>query len=144
MMTPDPFELLLGNWRLTRDISGQAIAHGVATVQPLSLHEARYDEQVTLELLAGPRLRGSASYLFRRLPDCSLDVLFPHTGKLFHQLHFAPSSGDGLIAEAIHPCVADLYYSTYRLHTLGHIAIQHRVLGPHKDYTIQTTLTRLG
>lgn len=136
-----PFDLLLGTWHVSREIPGHASAHGNATVHPVSPDEARYDEQVTLRLLSGPNLQGSAAYLFRRQPH-GFDVLFPHTMQLFHQLHFTSEPTGILIANAIHRCVADLYHSTYRLHPSGIFRIEHRVRGPHKDYLSHTTLTR--
>jgi Family of unknown function (DUF6314) len=136
----NPFDRLLGEWRVTRSIAGHASMSGSAYVVLLAATEALYEERVEVVLESGKRLTGTRRYLYRRTQD-GLDILFAETQQLFQSLRFR-LDGNDLVAEASHDCAMDRYCSRYILRADDCFSVRHTVHGPRKGYVSTTEFVR--
>ncbi len=86
------------------------------------------------------RHRGPASrsLLYRPRPDGTAEVLFAD-GRPFYLLDLRSGCW-----EAEHPCGADHYLVTVRVLGADSLTEHWRARGPEKDYSMTTTLTRIG
>lgn len=80
----------------------------------------------------------SRSLLYRRRPDGTVQVLFAD-GRPFYVLDLRTGYW-----EAEHPCGADHYLVTVRVLGDDSLTEHWRARGPEKDYSMTTTLTRIG
>ena len=134
------FEGLLGEWSLEREIPGRGSMKGRARFTLLDAGSALYEESGELCLEGGQTLHSRQSYVYEKRQD-GFAVRFADTRELFHVMRFV-ASGDGLVAEARHLCVNDLYVSGYTVRADGSFEVRHQVRGPQKDYVIRTLYQR--
>jgi hypothetical protein len=80
----------------------------------------------------------SRSLLYRPRPDGSSEVLFAD-GRPFYLLDLRTGYW-----QAEHPCGADHYLVTVRVLGADRLTEHWRARGPEKDYSMTTTLTRIG
>jgi hypothetical protein len=80
----------------------------------------------------------SRSLLYRPGPDGSSEVLFAD-GRPFYLLDLRTGYW-----QAEHPCGADHYLVTVRVLGADRLTEHWRARGPEKDYSMTTTLTRIG
>jgi Family of unknown function (DUF6314) len=142
----DIFDRLLGEWTFVREVPGKATMTGRARIVPTGQAQARYDETARVRLTDGSTLTGSQSYRYRRLPAPAngFDVLFADTGELFERLDFRSTADGGLHADAEHDCPPDRYVSNFTLDAEDHLAVEHTVTGPNKNYVVRTAYRRVG
>jgi hypothetical protein len=86
----------------------------------------------------GHRGPASRSLLYRPRPDGSAEVLFAD-GRPFYLLDLRTGYW-----RAEHPCGADHYLVTVRVLGADCLTEHWRARGPEKDYSLTTTLTRIG
>lgn len=150
VLTPaEAFAFLLGDWRLEREIPGQAVAAGVLTVAETMDGAAEYRERVVVRTTTGAEFSGSQRYLVKRLED-GFVLCFAETGAIFEEVRFTvgadcgPGLEGSLRAEAAHQCGEDWYRSTYVLGPGRRFTIRHAVSGPRKEYVSETTFCAMG
>jgi hypothetical protein len=143
---PDIFERLQGEWTFVREVPGKATMTGRARIAPTGEGQARYDETARVRLTDGSTLTGSRSYRYRRLPAPAngFDVLFAETGELFERLDFRSAPDGSLRADAEHFCASDRYVSHFTLDARDHLAVEHTVTGPSKNYVVRTAYRKVG
>jgi hypothetical protein len=143
---PDIFDRLQGEWTFIREVPGKATMTGRARIAPTGQAYARYDETARVRLADGNTLTGSQSYRYRRLPPPAngFDVLFAETGELFERLDFRSAPDGSLRADAVHDCPPDHYVSHFTLDAEDHLAVEHTVTGPKKNYVVRTEYRRAG
>ena len=134
------FEGLLGEWSFVREIPGQALMSGDASFTLVDGETALYEEAGEVTLEDGQRLHAKQSYSYKKT-EGGFAVLFSETGELFHEVVFG---GAELTGEARHLCRQDDYVSRYTVGVDGGFEINHRVVGPRKDYSIRTVYRRRG
>ncbi|NYF81156.1 DUF6314 family protein [Granulicella arctica] len=135
------FGWLVGEWSFVREIPGQASMTGRATVSPMDMSTALYEEWAEVRLAGGEILHGEQRYLYRKR-EAGLAVLFAETLALFHELEFHVEVDGCLRAVARHACSDDVYMSEYRIGEDESFAVRHEVRGPRKDYVIHTQYRR--
>ena len=127
------FGFLLGEWRVTREVSGMASMAGTLDVQQRSEGDAAYVERMQVRTEGGAAFAGSTGYIVRRTSE-GFDLQFPETEVLFQRVVFSVAEGGGLRAAAVHHCGADRYESSYVLGPTREMTVQHVVTGPRKKY----------
>lgn len=141
-------DFLRGSWRAERELtdhrSGEAGSFlGLATFTPQGTDSGAaggtlgYHEQGELSFGRhhGP---ASRSLLYRPRADGSAEVLFSD-GRPFYLLDLRTGYW-----QAEHPCGADHYLVTVRVVGADSLTEHWRARGPEKDYSMTTTLTRIG
>ncbi len=140
-MKKELIQVLAGEWRYSRTITGGVYAGGTVIFEKIGSRRLRYNETGTLQLEDGRQLAASRSYLFD-LSDRYLTVLFDERPpRLFHELSLAGSLQTGLEGRGEHLCGPDFYRSEYVFRSDA-VIIRHAVSGPRKDYVSTTNLTR--
>lgn len=128
---------LLGQWRIVREVAGQASMSGVAVLERMADGRVFYRESAEVWLKNGKRLRGEQRYFYQAI-EHGFAVYFYETGELFEQVSFAGKVGGEYVAAAEHRCKDDSYVSEYRFGEDGRFSVRHTVRGPRKDYVVQT------
>ncbi|MCK1391987.1 DUF6314 family protein [Bradyrhizobium sp. 1] len=140
----DVTKRLVGSWSFDRVIEGQATMQGIATFTPLDSGLLAYREQGYLKLANGTEVQAEREYLFSN-SDGGFKVFFREDPpRLFHEISLSASSGGALSGRAGHLCKRDDYQSAYLFLSDGTFVVRHVVSGPGKDYTMNTTYTRLS
>ncbi|MBR1175609.1 hypothetical protein JQ617_16755 [Bradyrhizobium sp. KB893862 SZCCT0404] len=135
---------LIGSWSLNRVIQSQATMQGIATFTPLDREWLAYREQGDLKLANGTTVKAEREYVFSR-SDGGFKVFFKEDPpRLFHEISLSASAGGGLSGHARHLCRRDEYRSAYMFLPDRTFVVRHVVSGPAKDYTMDTTYTRLA
>ena len=135
---------LIGSWSLDRVIESQATMQGIATFTPLDRGRLAYREQGYLTLANGTIVQAEREYVFSN-SDRGFKVFFREDPpRLFHEISLSASSGGELSGRARHLCKHDDYQSAYMFRPDGTFVVRHVVSGPRKDYTMNTTYTRLS
>ena len=136
----DAFSFLLGEWRVEREVSGEARMEGWLTIREIGAGEAEYRERVSVTTAAGAVFAGSQRYVVRRLDD-GFVLCFAEAGAVFEEVRFA-AGGDGVLrAEARHLCGEDWYRSAFEVGPGRQFRIRHAVSGPRKQYVSETTFS---
>jgi hypothetical protein len=145
-LAKDVFDRLQGEWTFVREVPGKATMTGRAHIAPTGPAQASYDETARVLLADGTALTGSQSYRYRRLPAPAngFDVLFAETGELFERLDFRPAPDGSLRADAEHDCPPDHYVSHFTLDAEDHLAVEHSVTGPNKNYVVRSAYRRVA
>ena len=128
---------LVGQWRIVREVAGQASMSGVAVFERMADGRVFYREYAEVWLLNGKRLRGEQRYFYQAI-DKGFAVFLYETGEGFERVEFAAKMGGEYVAAAEHHCKDDRYASEYRFHEDGWFQVRHTVRGPRKDYVVQT------
>jgi hypothetical protein len=137
-------EKLIGSWAFNRVIESQATMQGTVIFTPLDGGRLAYREQGHLKLANGTTVQAEREYVFSNC-DGGFKVFFREDPpRLFHEVSLAASSAGELSGRAGHLCKHDDYQSTYRFLPDGTFVVRHVVSGPRKDYTMNTTYTRLA
>jgi hypothetical protein len=140
-MEKDLIQVLAGEWRYSRTITGGLYAGGTVNFEKIGPGRLRYNETGMLQLEDGHQLAASRSYLFE-LSDRKLAVLFDEKPpRLFHELSLTGSLKTGLEGRGEHLCGPDFYRSEYVFRSDA-VIIRHAARGPRKDYVSTTNLTR--
>lgn len=126
-----------GKWSIDRDISIYGRVHGEASFARVSGKSTvlRYFEEVNLHTGKGHR-----QYLYKFEND-QVNVYFDdgeNKGDLFHKLSL--DSDDSATGD--HLCKKDFYRCIYSFISEDSFSIQYTVVGPKKDYTIETVYSR--
>lgn len=157
------FRALHGKWSLHRTIdsrnsiypsgqlTGEAHFHPRTPTADFDL-EYVYVESGTFKTNTGATMNASRRYVYRYSeardelsvwfvkPDSDLEADY-----LFHNLSFS-STQEGIVAQADHLCVKDMYKTTYKLPLKGialqDFVIEHEVHGPEKNYTATSRYVR--
>ncbi len=132
------FKGLEGCWRLNRNIPNRGIVSGLATfmrVNPTTLH---YHEVGKMKLDGFENsMDVTRSYWYAYTSDDDIKVYFDsELSQLFQALKFDESVSR---ATSSHLCIADTYDATYQFALPTTFSIRYKVLGPEKDYYIETT-----
>jgi hypothetical protein len=139
----DVMKKLIGSWSFDRVIESQATMQGIATFAPLDSGRLAYREQGCLKLANGTEVQAEREYFFSN-SDGGFKVFFREDPpRLFHEIFLSASSGGKLSGHARHVCKRDEYQSAYMFLPDGTFAVRHVVSGPRKDYTMNTSYTRL-
>jgi len=134
---------LVGSWSFNRVIESQATMQGIAIFRPLGGGRLAYREQGDLKLANGTTVQAEREYIFSD-SDGGFRVFFREDPpRLFHEISLCASAGGGLSGGAGHRCRHDDYQSAYTFLPDGTFTVRHVVSGPSKDYTMNTTYTRL-
>ncbi|MBR0708235.1 MULTISPECIES: DUF6314 family protein [Bradyrhizobium] len=135
---------LVGSWSFNRVIEGQATMQGIATFTPLDGERLAYRERGQLKLANGTAVQAEREYVFSN-SDGGFKVFFREDPpRLFHEISLSASPGGELSGHARHLCRRDEYRSAYMFLPDGTFVVRHVASGPSKDYTINTTYTRLS
>ncbi|MCP2257652.1 hypothetical protein LX15_001337 [Streptoalloteichus tenebrarius] len=144
------FDSLLGQWTLSRTISGYGAFHGTAHFRPLQPGVLHYREDGELQSTTGSRTPAYREY-FYVLRDDHLRICFTDTppdsptgGRVLHDL-LPTRTGPGpwpVSATAVHHCGHDIYTGHYDFHSPDQTHVTITVTGPAKDYTIHSTYRR--
>ncbi|UGX92809.1 DUF6314 family protein [Bradyrhizobium barranii subsp. barranii] len=139
----DVTKRLIGSWSFNRVIEGQATMQGIAIFTPLDGGRLAYREQGHLKLANGAIVQAEREYVFSN-SEGGFKVFFREDPpRLFHEISLSASSGGELSGRARHLCKHDDYQSAYMFLPDGTFVVRHVVSGPRKDYTMNTTYTRL-
>lgn len=131
---------LVGTWRLSRRVSGQAEMSGTAIFTPDDFG-LRYQESGQIVLSGGQTLEFSRGYLYRFRPG-RMEVLFDETApRLFQSVELIGDATE-ILGQGFHNCPPDVYVSNYRFLVPSGFSICHRVDGPRKSYDIETDFSR--
>jgi len=142
----DVFRHLQGDWLLDRRVDGLALMQGFASFgvngdrspDPGSL---AYREHGRARLAEGQEFEAERKYLYRAGP-VGFSVFFAEVPpRLFHDVTLEASGGD-LVGQACHLCGEDRYLSRYEFLADGTFFIRHDVLGPRKNYVLETSYRR--
>lgn len=133
--TLDVFHMFEGMWKLTREITHYGTMTGEArfTAAPSSIETYIYREE-------GSCFRGNfyQEYQYRYV-DGEISVLFSGGG-LLHTLCFNEEFSQ---ATAIHRCAQDVYHATYDFFNSSTFVLTYFITGPQKNFSIQTTFTKV-
>lgn len=139
------FNELRGEWVLERNIQtpeGNAQFKGHCVFTEMDDGRLLCHETGTLNL-NGHESEANRSYIYAY--EENRVVIFyndPHRqGDVLHELFFKPQGGS-YVAAHCHLCGQDTYDLTFTMRADSRIQMDYVVKGPHKDYAMQTLLTR--
>ncbi len=139
------FNQLIGIWGLERQIddrSGHGVLSGQCIFTPIDENRLLCEERGELRY-NGVEIEASRSYIYECRDD-KIIILYNdlhRKGDVLHELDFS-NEGDTQIARHCHLCVTDTYDLEFQLLGNGKIQMNYVVKGPHKDYTMNSILTR--
>ncbi|MBR0749051.1 hypothetical protein JQ582_34490 [Bradyrhizobium japonicum] len=139
----DVTKKLTGSWSFNRVIEAQATMQGIAVFTPLDGGRLAYREQGHLKLANGTIVQAEREYVFSNSGGGFKVFFREDPPRLFHEISLSASSGGELSGRARHLCGHDDYQSAYMFRPDGTFVVRHVVSGPRKDYTMNTTYTRL-
>lgn len=136
----------LGSWKVQRVISGFGEITGQAMFQVNDEHEQYLDFQEAMTLpSAQHKSQDQKPNAFRtyqyRMTNEGFDIFFSDgatKGDLFLSFAFTQAS----ILTSHHLCIKDHYDATFEFLSADQFELSFSVVGPKKDYSIQTTFTR--
>lgn len=137
----DVVRRLQGVWTLDRTVDDRPLLTGRATFTAMDAGHLAYVEHGQMRLPDGRELEATRRYEFQPTPT-GFAVFFAETPpRLFHTVALQPA-GDRLVGHASHLCGADNYVSGYEFRDDGTFVIRHKVIGPRKDYRLDTLYRR--
>ncbi|SHF67947.1 DUF6314 family protein [Streptoalloteichus hindustanus] len=138
------FDSLVGQWALSRTISGFGVFDGTARFRPIQADVLRYREEGELVTATGERGPAYREYFYllrgERILVCFTDT--EPGGRVLHDLLPAGSGAGPLSASAVHHCGRDVYTGHYDFRAPDRFDVRIEVRGPAKDYTIRSTYRR--
>lgn len=144
MSAHDVFDVLPGLWDLSRIIPGRGHLNGQVRFRPAQAGQLYCEESGVLHLdQIVQTFDASRSYLYE-LRDDRLFIFYndgERSGEVLHELVFADATGTDR-ATHCHVCAADSYDLTMTLVSPHKIEMIYKVHGPHKNYTMESILTR--
>lgn len=131
-----------GSWRLKRQVTDQPLMFGEAQFTPnaTQAHQLDFIEHISWLNAKGQQLQAQRAYCYRRT-DAGLAIDFAdgiNAGALF--LAFDFDRAHELTSH--HLCIADHYDGHFVFHSAQAFELSFQVIGPHKDYRIQTHFER--
>lgn len=132
---------LAGQWQVKRRIAPGGTFKGTAAFVPRGQRVLAYEEAGTMHVDYGPEVLAKKAYRYVLADDNRLHIYFsdgPSVGGLFQTL----DPLNATTAKAYHHCAPDEYSSTYHWVSPDELVITHKVSGPHKRYTIESTYLR--
>ncbi len=153
-MIKNIFSNLIGKYSLKRILGNSGIGEGTASFiecqillgRARSLLNTRillYREELNINYYNHHnKIKAFKEYLYL-LDDNKITKYFFNENKisLFYQMHFC--SIKPFRAEAWHRCNLDSYKANYLFHDQDSFDLSYNVLGPYKNYTIETNYTRI-
>ncbi len=144
------FDNLAGSWTLDREITGQGHLTGRVEFTPIEGGRLQYQEKgvLRLEQDGPPGEREQYDVERRYVYESRDDALLIHyddpyrKNEIMHELRFTRHE-DGYIASHSHHCGRDRYDLTFQFNGVNVIKIHYTVNGPHKDYKMESVLTRV-
>lgn len=138
----DVFKNLEGCWTLERVIPGTGHFSGKANFIPDGQGRLFCKESGNLILENGNELLSGRNYIYGVEKDI-LRIFYndPHRkNEIMHELHFDKEK----ISRHIHVCGDDRYDLTFILCHDNRIEMNYEVLGPRKNYRMETVLSRFA
>jgi len=139
------FNQLIGVWNLERQITG-CLGQGFLSGQSIftKIDDTRLKCFETGQLiLNGIQNEVNRTYIYEYHDD-KIIVYYddPHRkGDILHELHFIKQADD-YIANHCHICGYDSYDLSFTASADGNIKMTYAVKGPHKNYRMESQLTR--
>ena len=139
----DVLSYFQGDWKLHRVISGFGEMAGQATFRLNSGNDPRldYKEAVMLPSVGEQKANAFREYEYR-MTDAGFDIFFSDGAtkdQLFLSFVFAQAS----TLTSHHLCIKDHYNAEFVFLSDNEFELSFSVVGPKKDYSIQTRFTRL-
>lgn len=136
------FSSLKGEWLLERFVyledNSLVTMTGAVDFSLLEKDSFKYQERVSIYFPdRTERIKGYKEYCYKYRKG-GIEIYFLESHLLFHRIIFKNS----LIGTASHQCKEDVYSGLYNFNQKGTIKISYKVLGPSKNYTIETTLRK--
>ena len=137
----------LGDWRVQRVISGFGEIAGQATFQVNDVRDDYLDFKEAMVLSSAQnkgqdqKLNAFRTYQYR-MTDEGFDIFFSDgatKGDLFLSFAFAQAS----VLTSHHLCIKDHYDAKFEFLSDNEFELSFSVIGPKKDYSIQTQFTRM-
>ncbi len=132
-------DLLAGHWRFRRHASTGERMQGEASFLP-GPDGLRYHEEGVAILPGGQRFSFFRNYVYR-IEGAGMTILFDGPSHGVFQQVALTRDGGGWAGQGHHPCGQDIYRTAYRI-APGALEITHRVIGPNKDYVLETVYDR--
>lgn len=132
---------LSGRWIFERQTPGLASMSGIAELTALGPDLSTYVEHGTLKMATGGSFAFSRRYRYLATEN-SLDILFDEEPPRLYQSVRLAENGDGWSGSGYHRCAEDDYRSSYSFELPHGFVTSHRVVGPKKDYVIETRYRR--
>lgn len=133
----------LGTWQVKRDISNFGEISGEAVFKPHTKVEGYLDYREAMVLPNSPNQKPNAFRAYQyRITEAGFDIFFADSvneGELFLSFCFTQAS----ILTSHHLCINDHYDAKFTFLTDDLFELSFSVVGPKKDYRIQTCFTRL-
>lgn len=140
------FNQLLGDWALERHIQtpeGNAVLNGECIFTKIDDARLLCNESGILSI-NGKQIDTNRSYIYA-FEDDRVTILYndPHRkGDVLHDLTFQ-KQGHDYVATHCHLCGQDTYDLTFTMLPDDSIRMNYVVKGPHKDYAMQSVLSRI-
>lgn len=150
------FYNLIGNYSIRRILSNQGTGEGTAHFigyDPIKQHAASqssnknivlYREELNINYYNNKSMvKASRKYLYILRQNTIIKYFYDdNDNSLFYQMYF--TSVLPVKAEGIHQCNLDTYIAHYIFYNSDRFNLNYNVLGPYKNYTIQTSYTRIN
>ncbi|MEO0510495.1 MAG: DUF6314 family protein [Verrucomicrobiota bacterium] len=140
------FFFFQGEWQIRRRFAGsyegRLIGNAIFTIDTSLENTYAYEESGRLETVEGQQFGSKQKYRYC-LSGPAIEVLKLENGdwEPMHELNFV-EEGAHIIASHRHLCGEDRYSVVYRIDLTGSFQMSYKVVGPQKDYLIETQFAR--
>jgi Family of unknown function (DUF6314) len=140
------FSQLIGTWVLQRKIFdrfGDSQFVGECSFVKTSDTQILCEEKGVLTY-NGYQSEASRQYIYE-LQGSKIVILYNdshRSGDPLHELNFV-AKDDNYVAHHCHQCGQDMYDLKFEISSHGHILMDYVVKGPHKDYKMESRLTKI-